>query len=228
MMADPLHALENVLEHAFRDRALLEAALTHRSAAMVKNNERLEFLGDAVLNLAIAAALFAGRPDAREGDLSRLRASLVNQATLAEVARELRLGDYLRLGPGERRTSARQRDSVLSDALEAVLGAVYLDAGHATCERLIQRLFDTRLAELPAASTLKDGKTRLQEYLQGRQRPVPEYAVLSITGPAHDQVFEVECRLPDTTLVTGGVAGSRRRAEQQAATAMLERLQLEE
>jgi len=219
-----VHALEKLIGHAFGDPTLLTAALTHRSAGQM-NNERLEFLGDAVLNLVISAALYHAQPVDREGELSRLRASLVNQQTLADVARELGLGDYLHLGPGERKTAARQRDSVLSDALEAVIGAVYLDGGHAACERVLKQLFASRLHDLPAAAALKDAKTRLQEYLQGRQRPVPSYVVVSVSGPAHDQSFQVECRLSDAQASTEGVAGSRRRAEQLAAAAMLERLQ---
>jgi len=215
-----LAKLEKQLEHRFARSELLAEALTHRSV-LGPNNERLEFLGDSILNFVIADELFRRRPQETEGVLSRLRATLVNRPSLAELARELNLGDYLRLGGGELKSGGHRRDSILADALEAVFGAVYLDAGFETCRRLILRLYRERLDTLPDAEALKDPKTRLQEYLQGARRPLPVYEVLDVSGKAHDQVFRVQCRVDEVETVTEGVAGSRRQAEQQAAEAML-------
>ena len=222
-MSSDLAKLQERLGYAFREPALLEAAVTHRSA-QGRNNERLEFLGDSILNCVIAAALFELRPDDPEGSLSRLRASLVNRPSLAGLARELKLGEYLRLGCGELKSGGHRRDSILSDTLEAVFGAVYLDSDFERCRRLILMLYEERLRGLPSPAELKDPKTRLQEHLQGRRRALPAYSVLEVSGKAHDQVFRVECRLEDVETVTQGVAGSRRQAEQQAAESMLEKL----
>lgn len=217
-------ALLRQLGCRFRDPALLDSALTHRSAGGV-NNERLEFLGDAVLGLVIADALFQRYPAASEGELSRLRASLVRKQTLAELARDLQLGDYLRLGPGELKSGGYRRDSILADALEAIFGAVYLDSGFAACAELIRSQYAARLEALPEeALALKDSKTQLQEYLQGRHLNLPEYTVLAIGGDAHDQIFEVECRIVALAQTARGTGSSRRRAEQQAAQQMLELL----
>jgi ribonuclease-3 len=222
-LSSDLAKLQQRLGYSFREPALLEAAVTHRSA-QGRNNERLEFLGDSILNCVIAAVLFELRPDDPEGSLSRLRASLVNRPSLAGLARELELGTYLRLGSGELKSGGHRRDSILSDSLEAVFGAVYLDSDFESCRRLILALYDERLQGLPSPSELKDPKTRLQEYLQGGRRPLPAYSVLEVSGKAHDQVFRVECRLEDVETVTQGVAGSRRQAEQQAAESMLAKL----
>jgi len=215
-----LHKLEVRLGYRFRNADLLAEAVTHRSANS-RNNERLEFLGDSVLNFIVADELYQRCPQETEGALSRLRASLVNRPSLAELARELQLGEHLRLGSGELKSGGHRRESILADALEAVLGAVYLDGGFEACRSLIQRLYQERLGRLPAASELKDGKTRLQEYLQGHRRPLPTYEVLSVTGKAHDQLFRVRCTVDGTDLSTEGEGGSRRQAEQQAAEAML-------
>lgn len=216
--------LLRALGYEFGDGELLTAALTHRSAGG-RNNERLEFLGDAVLGLVIAEALFRRRDKAREGELSRLRASLVRRQTLAEIARELSLGDYLVLGPGEQRTGGFQRSSILADALEAVFGAIYLDDGFAAVRDCILRLYASRLARLPADAVLKDPKTRLQEYLQGRGLALPVYALAGTQGEAHAQSFTVTCALADgEELETTGVGTSRQKAEQAAAAAMLESL----
>ena len=199
---------------------LLTLALTHRSAARA-NNERLEFLGDAALGLVMAEALWQRFPDADEGELSRRRAALVNQDSLAAVARELKLGDYLNLGPGELRTGGHTRDSILSDALEAVIGAVYADRGFDVARTMLLRLFDGRLAQVANREAVKDPKTRLQEWLQARRRPVPEYRVIDVSGAPHDQHFDVLCRRADDGSEAAGTGSSRRRAEQDAAARML-------
>ncbi len=214
--------VERVLGHRFSDPDLLQRALTHRSAGS-RNNERLEFLGDAVLGLAIADLLYHRFSDADEGDLSRLRAHLVNRAMLARLARELSLGEHLRLGSGELKSGGRRRDSILADAFEAVLGALYLDAGYAAAAAVIQRLFEPHLEGLEPG-VLKDPKTRLQEHLQALGRPLPHYEVREVAGEAHRQRFRVACRLEDEARVTEGEGTSRRRAEQAAAARMLEAL----
>ena len=207
--------------YQFRQAPLLEEALTHRSAGG-RNNERLEFLGDAILNFVIAARLYDAHPRAAEGELSRLRATLVREETLAELAQHLNLGDHLRLGSGEMKSGGFRRASILADALEAVFGAVYLDSDFETCQRLILRHYQERLAALPAVSELKDPKTRLQEYLQARQRALPLYQVLEISGEDHAQSFKVECVVDAVRTVA--VGSTRRRAEQEAARRALELL----
>jgi ribonuclease III len=219
-----LDKLERALDYRFRSQSMLGEALTHRSAAG-NNNERLEFLGDGILNFVIASELFHRRPDDPEGILSRLRASLVNRVSLAELARELELGAYLRLGSGELKSGGHRRDSILADALEAIFGAVYLDGGYEQCRALVLRLYRERLDSLPEIGELKDPKTRLQEYLQGTRQALPIYTVLEISGKAHDQSFRVRCQISDDGIETEGVGSSRRQAEQCAAEAMLEALQ---
>jgi ribonuclease-3 len=211
------------LGHSFLREDLLDQALTHRSAGG-RNNERLEFLGDALIGFVVAEALVSGLPQADEGTLSRFRAALVKRESLAELARGLALGDYLRLGAGELRTGGHNRDSILADALEAVLGAVYLDAGFETARTVAMGLFRAPLGHLSAAPASKDPKTRLQELLQARRRPIPEYQVVSVGGTQHAQSFRVSCLLPDQGTLTQGDGSSRRRAEQAAAEAMLARL----
>ena len=212
------------LGHAPRDAALFRAALTHRSTAG-PNNERLEFLGDAVLNLVIAHRLYASFPQASEGDLSRLRARLVSREPLAEVATGVGLGAMLQLGSGELKSGGFRRQSILADALEALCGAIFLDAGLAAVEPVVTRLFDARIAALPAPAALKDAKTRLQEYLQSRSLSLPRYAVLGIEGEDHEQIFRVCCEVPALRLRVEGGGSSRRRAEQQAAGHMLAELE---
>ena len=209
------------LGHAFGDTALLRQALTHRSYG-TPHNERLEFVGDAVLNCVIARALYARFPATAEGDLSRVRASLVNEATLARVSRALDLGGALRLGEGEHRSGGADRTSILADALEAVFGAVFVDAGYDAAARVIEAAYGDMLRNADPAVLAKDAKTRLQEWLQGRRVAVPEYAVAGIHGEAHAQRFEIECRIPALGVVTRGSGSSRRAAEQQAAAAALE------
>jgi ribonuclease-3 len=201
----------------------LERALTHRSAGQ-SNNERLEFLGDALLDFVIAEALFFRYEQADEGRLSRLRAGLVKKESLAGVARELVLGDYLSLGAGELRSGGHARDSILADAMEAVLAAVYLDGGVEAARQLVLRLYEERLQAIAPEQLLKDPKTQLQELLQARRYPLPEYGILEVQGSQHDQSFRVFCRVADCAAVTEGCGSSRRRAEQQAAQLMLERL----
>jgi ribonuclease-3 len=209
------------LGHEFRDRDLLESALTHRSAGRF-HNERLEFLGDAVLGMCVAETVFRRLPEAEEGDLSRMRANLVNRDALARVARDLELGDFLRLGSGELKSGGFRRKSTLADGLEAVIGAVYLDAGLDAARAVIERVFGERLTDLPPLDALKDPKTRLQEYLQGRGLALPEYEVIRVTGQSHDQTFVVRCRIPVLEVVKEGEGSSRRRAEQSAAQSCLE------
>jgi len=214
---------ESSLDYAFENSDLLQQALTHRSASRF-NYERLEFLGDAFLSFAIASRLFELRPEYNEGDLSRARASLVNRASLAAVARDIGIEDHVILGEGERRTGGAQRSSVLADVLEALIGAILLDRGYGSATAVILRLFDRRIDELPLPDDLKDSKTRLQEWLQGRGRGLPVYEVESISGKDHERVFVVRCELADTDCRTTGEGRSRRRAEQSAARAMLMRL----
>lgn len=198
--------------------------MTHRSAG-TPDNERLEFLGDALLNSVIAIELYARRPDAPEGELSRLRASLVRGETLAEIGRELGIGEALHLGEGERKSGVHRRASIIADAVEALLGAVFLDSDFATVRALIVRLFAERLADLPSADELKDPKTRLQEYLQRHQRTPPDYEVVEIAGADHARRFTVRCRVADLDVERTATGTSRRKAEQQAASACLEDLQ---
>ena len=215
--------LLNRLGHNFSDPALLELALTHRSCGS-NNNERLEFLGDAVLSAVVAENLFRRFPDAREGELSRIRSLLVKGTSLAAVARELDLGDHLNLGGGERKSGGQRRDSILADALEAIIGAIYLDAGLEMARHCIERWLAERLQQLSDQSQQKDAKTRLQEYLQAKGKPLPSYQVESISGEAHDQSFTISCciqLLPRPVLATGS---NRRKAEQQAAEMALEKL----
>lgn len=223
-MRDDPASLLNRLDYQFRNPALLDEALTHRSVSD-RNNERLEFLGDSILNFVIASELFVREPDESEGALSRLRASLVNRESLADIARGLDLGKHLRLGSGELKSGGRRRDSILADGLESVLGAVYQDSGYNACRRLILRLYRHRLDSLPSPHDLKDPKTRLQEHLQSIRRPLPSYQVTDVSGKAHNQTFSVECSVEGVETVTHGIAANRRGAEQAAASAMLETLE---
>jgi ribonuclease III len=204
-----------------RDLALFRAALTHRSASGA-NNERLEFLGDAVLNLLIAHRLYEAFPRATEGELSRLRARLVSREPLAEIALSLGVGDTLQLGSGELRSGGFRRQSILADALEALLGAVFLDGALEAVEPLVTQLFAGRIAALPDPEALKDAKTRLQEHLQSRSLTLPRYAILGVEGEDHAQIFRVSCEVPGLALRVEGAGSSRRRAEQQAAARMLD------
>ena len=204
------------LDHDFADPSLLDQALTHRSYG-VPNNERLEFVGDGVLNCVVARTLFERFPGLPEGELSRTRAHLVNKDTLAQVARRLGLGGAIRLGEGEMRSGGADRASILSDAMEAVFGAVFIDGGYEAARRTIDAVYAGLLRDADPMTLGKDAKTRLQEWLQARRMPVPEYAIVATTGEAHAQRFEVECRIPGLRVVATGAGASRRAAEQDAA-----------
>jgi ribonuclease-3 len=210
------------LPYRFRDPALAELALTHRSIGR-PNNERLEFLGDALLGAIVAEMLFQAHPNASEGELSRLRAQLVNGQALALIARELALGDGLRLGTGELKSGGFRRESILADAFEASVAAVYLDGGFEACRDVVQQIFAPRIAALPRSS--KDAKTRLQEWLQGRGLPLPQYELTASHGEEHARTFDVSCSIAEPLPVTAeGRGGSRRAAEQDAAETVLQRL----
>lgn len=215
--------LAKKLGHDFSDKTLFLTALTHRSFSAT-HNERLEFLGDGVLNFAIAAALFERFPELPEGDLSRLRANLVRQETLHQLALSLDLGKLLRLGEGEMKSGGSQRPSILADALEALFGAVYLDAGFEKVRAVIGALYASLLDDLKPGQAQKDAKTRLQEWLQGRKKALPRYQLLSASGAAHEQRFEVSCEIDIPPLRTIGHGSSRRIAEQVAADNALKAL----
>jgi ribonuclease-3 len=210
--------------HRFADAALLRQAFTHRSAGS-PHNERLEFLGDALLNLVVAEQLYARWPKADEGAMTRARAGLVRESTLAAIARGLDLGPRLILGPGEMKSGGHRRDSILADAVEALIAAIYLDAGFDACRNAVLGLYEPLLAALPPLHQVgKDAKTRLQEWLQARQLPLPAYTLLAESGDEHDKTFHVSCTLAEPALAAEGEGGSRRAAEQRAAEAVLEKL----
>jgi ribonuclease III len=208
--------VEREFGHVFVTPALCEAALTHRSAG-AEHNERLEFLGDAILNCSVARLLYDSHPLADEGALSRLRASLVSGETLAQIASDLGLGEHLRLGAGELKSGGFRRASILADALEAVLGAIYLDSGFEAAAAAVARIMRSKLLELPAADTLKDPKTRLQEILQARGVALPAYTLAQVEGDPHSQSFTVTCEVSAFGISARGEGSSRRRAEQSAA-----------
>jgi ribonuclease-3 len=216
--------LEQALAYTFQDRALLQLALTHRSYSS-PHNERLEFLGDAILNAVIARRLFERFPLLPEGDLSRLRANLVRQDSLHQLALAVSLGDFLRLGDGEQKSGGPQRPSILADALEALFGALWLDAGFDAAGAVIARVYESLLNQLSSAQGSKDAKTRLQEHLQGIRLALPQYALVGAEGEAHAQQFTVACVIASRQIRTEGRAGSRRAAEQIAAERALETLE---
>jgi ribonuclease-3 len=218
-----LERLQRVLGYTFKDRELLALAMAHRSVGS-HNNERLEFLGDSIVNHVIAEALYLKFPQVREGELSRMRASLVKGVTLAEMAAELGLGEYLRLGPGEKKSGGHRRGSILADAFEAVAGAILLDSDVESCRACLLRWFEPRLDGLDEALARKDAKTRLQEYLQGRHCSLPEYVLLNVSGEDHSQVFLVACKVNKPPVLAQGKGSSRRQAEQSAAEAALAEL----
>jgi ribonuclease-3 len=222
--ADELQAwVERSFGHVFSRPELRDAALTHRSAG-AEHNERLEFLGDSILNCSVARLLYDAHPEADEGELSRLRASLVSGETLAQIAGELGLGEHLRLGGGELKSGGFRRASILADALEAMLGAIFLDSGFEAAAAAVGRLIGPRMSDLPAANLLKDPKTRLQEMLQARGLALPVYTLTAVAGDAHEQSFTISCKVPILELAAVGEGGSRRRAEQLAAARLLELL----
>lgn len=218
-----LIALQKRLKHEFVDGSLLTRALTHRSFS-ADHNERLEFLGDSVLGVVVADMLYQRLNNLPEGDLSRVRASLVRQDTLHQLAVVLGLPDVIRLGEGEMRSGGQKRPSILADAVEAVIGAVYLDAGFAAAQALVQRLYQSVEINPAMDGIGKDPKTELQEWLQGQRMKVPTYKVLAMLGAAHKQTFEVECEIVELQRSERGAGASRRAAEQAAATAMLQKL----
>lgn len=217
--------LQQRLGYEFQDQALLHLALTHRSHG-ANNNERLEFLGDSILNFLIGEALFHQFKDAREGQLSRLRSLLVKGKTLAEIAREFALGDCLILGEGEMKSGGHRRDSILADTLEALIGAIHTESGLAVCRERVLAWYTERLHALSLDSVDKDSKTRLQEYMQLLQQPLPEYTVVATTGEAHAQIFTVECRVGIHGKSARAQASSRREAEKQAAAEILQALKV--
>jgi ribonuclease-3 len=212
------------IEYRFAELKLLEEALTHRSRGGV-NYERLEFLGDSVLNLVISSRLFELKPDAQEGDLSRMRARLVRGESLTDIASGLGLGKQLILGEGEMKSGGFRRASILADAFEALLGAIFLDSDYASCRTVILDLFDPLIEKLPGTEELKDAKTRLQEWLQGRGRPLPEYILLREEGADHVKKFYVQCAIANNDPPLEASGSSRRRAEQAVAAKVLKRLQ---
>jgi ribonuclease-3 len=223
LIAINLQRLCRRLDYEFKNIAHLKQALTHSSAGAV-NYERLEFLGDAILSFVIANALYEKFPQKSEGELSRLRSYLVKGETLTEIALEINLGDYLYLGQGELKTGGFRRASTLADSLEAVFGAVFLDGDIRACQNLILALFHTRLEDENLTNTLKDAKTRLQEYLQSKKYPLPNYSLTKIDGEEHDQTFYITCTIPTMELIAQGNGPSRRKAEQRAARQLLKQL----
>lgn len=221
MLQTDTNRLYKVLDYSFKDESLLTTALTHRSANST-HNERFEFLGDAVLGLVITTYIYQNFPEANEGELSRLRASLVKGATLSKIAKEISLGDWLLLGSGELKSGGFRRDSILADALEAIFGSIYLDGGFESVQRVILRLFEPRLQDVDPASLRKDPKTELQEHLQAKGLSLPKYKVLKTSGKAHQQTFKVECDIQAYDFITTGEGLSRRKAEQDAAKRALD------
>ncbi|TXI44020.1 ribonuclease III [Methylophilus sp.] len=219
-----LPVLQTRISYSFTQPALLQQALTHRSFSAI-NNERLEFLGDSVLNFIIAHQLFNLFPNLPEGDLSRLRAKMVREASLAEIATELNLGDSLKLGEGELKSAGWRRPSILADALEAIVGAVYLDGGFDAAQQVVAFLYRDKLQTIDPKAIDKDAKSQLQEYLQSKKMDLPEYQVVSIEGEAHAQTFTVQCCIKKLKLTTTGVGTSRRVAEQQAAKLAMDEIQ---
>ena len=218
--------LSKKLGLAFNDPKLFALALTHRSAN-AKNNERLEFLGDAILGFVIAQKLYDRFPEASEGTLSRLRASLVNESSLAGLARQHQLGEYLMLGSGELKSGGFRRDSILSDAMEAIMGALFKDQGIAMCQQWIERLFAEQLASLTLENWQKDPKTQLQELMQSKKLSLPDYTLITMSGLAHEQMFKVRCSISLVKDECVGTGISRKRAEQSAAELMLQLLNKE-
>lgn len=216
-----VEVLERKLGYHFKDKALFKQALTHKSAN-IKHNERLEFLGDAILNFVIADLLFRAFPKATEGELTRARASLVNKQSLFELAQVLCIGDYIELGIGEKRSGGFRRGSILADAFEAIVGAIYLDAGLVVCQACLQKWYSEKLAVVKPEQQEKDPKTQLQEWLQAKQKPLPKYEMIQITGESHKQIFTVRCEIAELSIVVEGSGESRRIAEQIAARKILE------
>lgn len=223
-MTSKLNRLTDSLGYQFKDQGLLQTALTHRSHTEA-NNERLEFLGDSILNFLVAEQLYQLFPQASEGELSRMRAQLVKGKTLASIARQFQLGEYLRLGPGEMKSGGHRRDSILADAVEALLGAIYLEAGLQQCRELLPQWLGQRLQQVQPGEASKDAKTRLQEWLQARKRELPVYQLTETLGSEHQQQFVVNCQLAGIQRGFSGSGSNRRAAEQDAAAAALQFLE---
>ncbi|MFA0084134.1 ribonuclease III [Vibrio sp. 10N.286.49.C2] len=222
-MNSPIERLEKKLDYQFNDSERLELALTHRSANGT-HNERLEFLGDSILSFVVADDLYHRFPKINEGDMSRMRATLVRGHTLAELGREFGLGDYLKLGPGELKSGGFRRDSILADAVEAIIGAIYLDSDVEKVREVVLGWYKSRLDAIEPGISQKDPKTRLQEFLQGRRKPLPVYTVTNIKGEAHNQEFTVSCEVMGLDKPVVGLGTSRRKAEQAAAEMALEKV----
>lgn len=224
-MVKKLQNLQQSLDYQFSNPDLAQLALTHRSAN-ARHNERLEFLGDSLLGFIVAETLFSLNPEASEGELSRMRSALVNKHALAAAARSLGLGDYLLLGSGEANSGGGDRDSILADALEALIAAIYLDGGMDACAAFVKKISESKLGlEETAATERKDAKTRLQEFLQARGKNLPRYEIVEITGAAHEQVFHVSCKLLSFDTEAAGTGSSKREAEQQAAEKIMDALE---
>ena len=223
-MSDNNAPLIRCLGYDFHDSSLVDLALSHRSVG-ANNNERLEFLGDSIVNFIIGEALFKQFPQCREGELSRMRAQMVKGVTLAEIAREFNLGDYLHLGPGELKSGGCRRESILADAVEALIGAIYLDGGMDACRTCILSWYASRLQTISSHESNKDAKSRLQEFLQSRKKALPHYHLQATTGSDHQQQFEVECEIAHIMQRFRGSGSNRRAAEQAAAQAALDQLQ---
>lgn len=218
--------LEQRLGYHFEDQRQLQLALTHRSHGAT-NNERLEFLGDSILNFVVGEELFKRFPEVREGQLSRLRSQMVKGETLAELAREFELGDCLVLGEGEMKSGGHNRDSILADSVEAIIGAIYLASGLDVCRERVLSWFASRLNQLGLNTSAKDSKSRLQEYMQAQRQPLPEYLVVDVSGEGHAQMFTIECRVALSKKSTRATASNRREAEKQAAAQMLVQLKID-
>lgn len=221
MLNPSLKNLETALGYTFHDKALLKTALTHRSKSK-NNNERFEFLGDALLETIISDRLFRDKAKASEGDLTRLRATLVRGKTLSEIADNLKIKDYMIVGSGELRTGGYQRESTVADAFEAIVAAIYLDSDFVTCQTVITQIFAKKITSLPDAEALKDSKTKLQEYIQANDAALPVYELLNISGPDHAKIFNVRCVALGQQAIANG--SSKKKAEQQAARQILEQI----
>ena len=215
--------LQEALNYQFSDRSLVDLALTHRSANTI-NNERLEFLGDSLLGYIVADILYENYPESSEGELSRMRSTLVNKITLADIARELKLGKFVQLGSGEIKSGGNDRDSILADAVEALIAAIYLDANIHDCRKVVSRWLERRLGKSSTTGRLRDAKTQLQELMQASGFGLPKYNVVKIEGEAHQQIFHVECRVDGVTEAQTSSGTSKRNAEQGAAQDMLKQL----
>lgn len=222
-MPTDFDSLYEGIQYTFKNKKHLLNALTHRSKGS-ENNERLEFLGDSILNFIIARALFDTYPDAPEGELSRLRSYLVKGETLAEIARELELGRYLLLGQGELRSGGNRRESILADCFEALLAAIYLDADMDKCTQVVKRIYKHRLMDKRLSTQSKDPKTQLQEYIQGKKLPLPVYTLIKVEGEQHKQHFTVECEVESLKIKSVGHGESRRKAEKEAAIALIQKI----